>query len=318
MTIETADPVDTITLSGSGFLFGVREPHVAGRRRTRRDRRPAPSSSTESCSRTRRSPTHRRPSTRFNLQQPSLPTDPSSGPPPPPASLGFRLEWLPPPPAGTSGPVAWPPDLGAYPPFDALGFRLERRHVDSGGPFEQLDGAEQPTLVLGSRGGHRDPPPLGLGVDLEAVFPDAPEPTPARLALDVARRRARQRRPRGPAARQHPPVPGLLRRCARPRVGERVRGLDRPAREAAAAAAAGGLARPSARGRDRAERSARAGRPGRRPESRRRRPDAARRRARTPSCWSGAGRRPSGTPIRTRPNSASTGSPWRRTSSEAR
>ena len=25
VTIETADPVDTITLSGTGFLFGVRE-----------------------------------------------------------------------------------------------------------------------------------------------------------------------------------------------------------------------------------------------------------------------------------------------------
>ena len=241
VTIETADPVDTITLSGSGFLFGIREPTW-----------PAGAEPDEIVTRTvvlhgvvfTDTPKPDPPPflDTFNLQQPSLPTDPSSGAPPPPASLGFRLEWLPPPPAGTSGPVAWPPDLGAYPPFDALGFRLERRHVDGGGPFEQLDGADQPTLVLGSRGGHRDPPQLGVGVDLEAVFPDAPEPTPPVSPLMSLDDVLVDRGPRGAAARQHPPVPGLLRRCARPRVGERVRGLDRPAREAAAAAAAGGIA----------------------------------------------------------------------------
>ena len=177
VTIETADPVDTIRLSGSGFLFAVREPTG-----------PAGAEPDEIVTRSvvlhgvvlADTPKPDPPSflDTFNLQQPSLPIDPSSGAPPPPASLGFRLEWLPPPPAGTGGPVAWPPDLGAYPPFDALGFLIERRHVDGGGPFEQLDGADKPTLVLGSRGGHRDPPPLGIGVDLEAVFPDAPEPTP--------------------------------------------------------------------------------------------------------------------------------------------
>ena len=177
VTIETPDPVDTITLSGSGFLFGVREPLW-----------PAGADPDEVTTRSvvlygvSFADTPRPEPPPFlgtsNLQQPSLPADPTSGPPPAPASLGFRLDWLPPPPAGASGPVAWPPDLGAFPPFDVLGFLIERRRVDTGGEFEQLDGGKLSTLVLGSRGGHRDPPPLGVGVDLEAAFPDDPAPTP--------------------------------------------------------------------------------------------------------------------------------------------
>jgi hypothetical protein len=177
VTIETPDPVDKITLSGSGFLFGVRELW-------------SPPGADPDDLLTRSvvlygvvfadTPTPDPPPFigTLNLQQPSLPTDPASGPPPAPASLGFRLNWLPPPPAGAAAPVPWPTDLAAFPPFDVLGFRIERRRVDDGGQFESLDGAGLSTLVLGSRGGQRDPPPLGVGVDLEAVFPDVPAPSP--------------------------------------------------------------------------------------------------------------------------------------------
>jgi hypothetical protein len=50
--------------------------------------------------------------------------------------------------------------------------------VDAGGPFEEIDGADPGTLVLGSRGGQRDPPPLSPGIDLEAAFQDDPAPIP--------------------------------------------------------------------------------------------------------------------------------------------
>ena len=176
VTIETADPVDTITLSGSGFLFGVRE---------------LPAGSGDPDEVVARSvvvhgvvfadtPLPPPPLTleTDNLQQPQLPSDPVTGPAPAPASLGFELRWLPPPPAGTPGPLPWPPDLGAFPPFDVLGFRIERRRVDTGGPFEPLDSGPLSTLVLGSRGGQREPPPLAPGIDLGAAFPDDPEPEP--------------------------------------------------------------------------------------------------------------------------------------------
>jgi hypothetical protein len=176
VTIETPEPVDTITLTGSGFLFAVRE---------------LPAGSGDPDEVLARSvvvhgvvfadtPLPEAPLVleTDNLQQPQLPLDPATGPPPAPASLGFELRWLPPAPAGTPGPMPWPPDLGAFPPFDVLGFRIERRRVDTGGPFEPLDAGPLGTLVLGSRGGAREPPPLAPGLDLEAAFPDDPAPEP--------------------------------------------------------------------------------------------------------------------------------------------
>jgi hypothetical protein len=177
VTIETPDPVDTIVLSGTGLLCGIREVLT-----------PPGADPSEVVSRSlvlhgvvfaeTSAPDPPPFLGTVNLQEPLVPADPTSGPPPPPASLGFRLSWLPPPPAGAQGPIPWPPDLAAFPPFDVLGFRVERRRVDSGGPFEELAAEGQSTLVFGSRGGHRDPPPLGYGVDLETVFPDDPPPSP--------------------------------------------------------------------------------------------------------------------------------------------
>jgi hypothetical protein len=177
VTIESGDPIDTVELSGTGFLYGVRE--VASATGTDPNElltrslvlpgvvfedTPAPAPPAYLGT--------------LNLQQPSVVTSPGAVPEPP-ASLGFRLQWLPPPPAGgSSSPLPWPADLGAFPPFDVLGFHAERRRIDTGGPFEEIDLPGTTTLLFGSRSARRDPPPLTPGIDLEAVFPGASPPTP--------------------------------------------------------------------------------------------------------------------------------------------
>jgi hypothetical protein len=116
--------------------------------------------------------------TAYNLQQPPAvltgPIDESTPiPPRPPA--GFRLNWLPP---VTGGLAAWPPDLDAGPPLDALAYRIQHRVAVPPGQWEPISGDDN--LTIGSRD---DSPPavqLGYGCDLDAVFP--------------------QRRPRAPGA----------------------------------------------------------------------------------------------------------------------
>jgi hypothetical protein len=177
VTIEPGDPFDTLVLAGTGFFYGVRQ--VRSPLGTQPDElathsvvlpgvvyedTPVPASPDFLGT--------------LNLQQPTAPTDPSAGQPEAPASLGFRLNWLPPVPAGASGPLPWPADLGAFPHFDVLGFHIERRRVDTSGAFEPLDGTGTSTLVFGSRSARRVPPALTPGIDLEAVYPDASSPTP--------------------------------------------------------------------------------------------------------------------------------------------
>jgi hypothetical protein len=176
VTIEPGDPVDAIQLAGTGFFYGVRE--VFSPPSSKPDDivtssvvlegivfhdTPAPSPPAFLGT--------------LNLQQPTVAADPATRPDPP-ASLGFRLNWLPPPPTGSSGPLPWPTDLGAFPPFDVLGFLLERRSVDTAGAFEPMDGVGTESVIFGSRSGAREPPPLRPGIDLEEVFPEAPAPTP--------------------------------------------------------------------------------------------------------------------------------------------
>jgi hypothetical protein len=172
VTIETPDPVDTIELAGLGFLFGVCEDPGPDDVVTRSvvlsgvvfDDTPPPDAPAALDT--------------DNLQEPVLPGVPAQ----PPAPLGFTLRWTPPPAAGTPAGLPWPPDLGAFPPFDALSFLLERRGMDTGGAFAPLD-----TLVFGSRGSRGDPPALRPGIDLEAAFPeDAPPqpPVPAFMSFD--------------------------------------------------------------------------------------------------------------------------------------
>lgn len=176
LTIEPADPVDVIELRGTGILFGVRE--VGS---------PAGTKPDDVLTRSvvlhgivmQDSPAPPPPPFlgTLNLQEPTVPAAPGTTPVAP-ASLGFRLSWLPPPPAGGGGLVPWPADLGAFPPFDVLAFQLERRRVDTGGAFEEIDGPGVTTLVFGSRSGRRDPPPLRPGIDLEQAFPERTAPTP--------------------------------------------------------------------------------------------------------------------------------------------
>jgi hypothetical protein len=182
VTIETPLPVHTVTLHGTGFLYGVREGPS-----------PAPD---EIVTRSVVLPAVAYKDTALpappaflgtlNLQQPAVAAGTEAAPRAPEA-LGFSLSWLPPPPAGTFGALPWPADLGAYPPFDVLGFHLERRRVDTNGPFEELDGPGLQPLVFGSRSGRRDPPVLAPGIDLEVAFPErhAPQPpVPVFMSLD--------------------------------------------------------------------------------------------------------------------------------------
>lgn len=112
-----------------------------------------------------------------NLQQPQLPGDPAITTQEPPQNLGFRLRWLPPPSSGTAV-VPWPPDLGAFPPFDVAGFHLERRRVDTGGSFVEADGASPPVKHFGNRSSRREPLHLYPGIDLVAAFPEVVQPEP--------------------------------------------------------------------------------------------------------------------------------------------
>jgi len=168
VTIETPDPVDRIELAGTGFLFAVCEGPGPDDVVTR--------SAVVSGVVFEDTPPPAAPATldTGNLQEPVLPGVPAQ----PPAPLGFTLRWTPPPAAGIPADLPWPPDLGAFPPFDALGFLMERRRVDTGGAFAPLD-----MLVFGSRGSRGDPPALRPGTDLETAFPEDAPPQPPVLAF---------------------------------------------------------------------------------------------------------------------------------------
>ena len=83
--------------------------------------------------------------------------------------------------------MPWPCDASSAPPFEALGFDIERRRVDTNGDFEPIDDKDARTLAFGSRGAAADPPPLGAGADLELAFPENAPPAPpvaAHMSLD--------------------------------------------------------------------------------------------------------------------------------------
>ncbi len=175
VTLEFAEPIDTLELSGDGLLYGVRVPPLnAGNPEDVLDLSviltdvvygptgpPAPPQALGTT----------------NLQQPILPGDPNVTTQNPPESLGFRLRWLPPPPDGGVPPI-WPPDLGGAPPFDVLGFRVERRRVDTAGPFEEIGRQPLPTLFFGNRGARGETPPLDFGIDILSAFPEVVTPLP--------------------------------------------------------------------------------------------------------------------------------------------
>lgn len=128
VALEFAEPVDTITLFGAGFFYGVRV-----------STEPPPGTAANPddimaaavvIPGVRYEPTPAPPAPPFlgttNLQQPPVTGDPVIATEQPPQHLGFHLYWVPPPVAGTTV-VPWPPDFAAFPPFDVLGFHLERR-----------------------------------------------------------------------------------------------------------------------------------------------------------------------------------------------
>jgi hypothetical protein len=169
-----ASPVSQIRISGSAWLYGVRV--VSS---------PAGTKPSDLVKQTvvlhsvTYQATNPPPAPPFlgttHLQTAPVAGDPNLTTQDPPRSIGFRMFWLPP---SVSGPVPWPPDIPSFPPFDEMGFNLERRRVDTGGSFEDIDGSRPPTLLFGNRGSKPDTPQLYPGIDILGVFPESPQPVP--------------------------------------------------------------------------------------------------------------------------------------------
>jgi hypothetical protein len=114
-----------------------------------------------------------------NLQQLPVtlmgPIDEST-PVPPRPPVGFRLTWL---PSIAGGFGAWPDDLDAGPPLDAIAYVIDHRRVElpaTYGPWEPISGDDN--LTMGSR--DLTPPTVRLeyGCDLDALFPAVRPRTP--------------------------------------------------------------------------------------------------------------------------------------------
>ncbi|MEO7086791.1 MAG: hypothetical protein ABI442_05435, partial [Gemmatimonadaceae bacterium] len=175
VTIDFAEPIDTLELRGSGFLYGVRLPSP-----TAGDPTDVIDSTVilPAVQYTPTSPPAPPPSLGTqNLQQPILEIDPAVTTQQAPEALGFTLRWVP-PAIGSSTVAPWPTDLGAVPPFDVAGFLLERRRVDTSGPFVAIGDSTLPTVFFGNRGARSDPPQLYFGMDMLLVFPEVSSPTP--------------------------------------------------------------------------------------------------------------------------------------------
>ena len=170
VTLDFASPIDTLVLRGNGLLYGVRLPEPSGGKpddvivrsvvlpgvRFDATSPPAPPPVLGTT----------------NLQEPILPGDPAVTTQNPQQALGFRLHWVPPPSGGAPGPMPWPIDLGTFPPFDVLGFQIERRRVDTSGPFEEISGTTAPLTFFGNRNGRRTPDQITWGIDLLQAFPE--------------------------------------------------------------------------------------------------------------------------------------------------
>lgn len=178
VTLEFQEPVDTVAFFGAGFFYGVRV-----------GTEPAPPGSSPddvvpvsvTIPGVRYEPTAAPLPPPFlgttNLQQAVVPGDAVAATEQPTQYLGFRLSWQPPPAAGTTV-APWPPDLATVPPFDVLGFHLERRRLDTNGPFTDIDAENVSTRIFGNRSSRRQPSQLHAGIDILAVFPEEVEPEP--------------------------------------------------------------------------------------------------------------------------------------------
>ncbi|MET8990683.1 hypothetical protein ABZW49_34975 [Nonomuraea wenchangensis] len=172
VTLTFPQEINRVVLTGTGFLFGLRVPRSAS---ADPDEAVTVSAVLRGVRHTGSQPP---PAPAFlgtvNLQEPPAPLPPDGVPVPPPA-LGFRLRWLPP---YDANPMPWPPNLGAHPPSDAMAFVIERRRVDTGGPYTSLERDGTSLLVFGNRTARGEPAPLVPGTDLAAAFPEACPPEP--------------------------------------------------------------------------------------------------------------------------------------------
>jgi hypothetical protein len=124
----------------------------------------------------------------YNLQQPPTvivgPIDETTPVPPRPPA-GFRLNWIPPTLGGVS---AWPDDLDAGPPLDALAYQIEHRTVQppsTFGPWEPIAGGDN--LSLGSRDGTAPAVRIENGMDVDQVYPRIrPRSSDAGFALHLS------------------------------------------------------------------------------------------------------------------------------------
>ena len=112
-----------------------------------------------------------------NLQQTAIVGNPEAIVARPRDDMGFKLRWIP-PLNGSSTSIIWPEDIAAFPPFDTLGFYLERRRVDKSEPFIPIDGVDTDTLFMGSRQGPSELLPVSYGADILELFPLIRPPKP--------------------------------------------------------------------------------------------------------------------------------------------
>jgi hypothetical protein len=173
VTLDFAEPVDTLELRGTGLLYGVRRADPASGDGDGVVRRSVVVPAVRFVDTPAPAPPPLLGTT--NLQEPLIPGDPAVTTKRPPQALGFELSWLP-PPASTGpspGPMPWPTDLGTFPPFDVLGFHLERRQVDTSGAFEEVSDGPGPMLFFGNRSGRQRLDQVYWGSDLDELFSES-------------------------------------------------------------------------------------------------------------------------------------------------
>lgn len=170
--LSFAEPIDRLRLKGSGFFVGVRLlDHLPG---TGPDEIVTQSTVLLGL---RFEVTAPPPAPLLveteNLQQPLTGGDVLQATEQGFKEIGFRVRWAPPEDSNVGGtPLPWPGDMATLPPTIAAGFHIEHRRVDTGEPFEEMDGQAPPTLFVGNRAAPGAPPTLRTGADLAAVYTD--------------------------------------------------------------------------------------------------------------------------------------------------
>ena len=79
------------------------------------------------------------------------------------------MQWAPPEESNPGPtPLPWPGDATSLPPTAAAGFHIERRRVDTGEPFRDVD--DEPTMFVGNRNPPGAPATLRMGGDSAALY----------------------------------------------------------------------------------------------------------------------------------------------------